>query len=249
MTRSRTAVNASFVVTSLPGFFRLGKCCLLFKCVFLEFLHVACILKSRDVKRSSEIQTSNETCEFWFVFQLFDIRLLTAFYWMPLCVFDYECVDCSIRICMGCCCGVRSRNCDRTFLLAVAGSRGWHVRDLGDRCRRVGMTWVGTRGRWNREIMPPIVGSRPSDHYFRSVCWFVCLSVCLFVCLCRAFLSRLLSDFDQTWTYVTCLVLLCPLEYRGWVTPKKLVFLGILGLRKLSRPTVLIGLSWFLVIL
>jgi len=24
-------------------------------------------------------------------------------------------------------------------------------------------------------------GSRPSDHYFRSVCWFVCLSVCLFV--------------------------------------------------------------------
>jgi len=22
------------------------------------------------------------------------------------------------------------------------------------------------------------IGSRPSDHYFRSVCWFVCLSVC-----------------------------------------------------------------------
>jgi len=31
------------------------------------------------------------------------------------------------------------------------------------------------------------IGSRPSDHYFRSVC----LSVCLFVCLCRVFLSRL----------------------------------------------------------
>ena len=35
-------------------------------------------------------------------------------------------------------------------------------------------------------------------------------------------------------------VLLCPLEYRGcatpggWVTPKKLVFLGVLGLKKLS---------------
>jgi len=25
------------------------------------------------------------------------------------------------------------------------------------------------------------IGSRPSDHYFRSVCWFVCLFVCLFV--------------------------------------------------------------------
>jgi len=29
-------------------------------------------------------------------------------------------------------------------------------------------------------------GSRPSVHYFRSVC----LSVCLFVCSCRVFLSR-----------------------------------------------------------
>ena len=35
-------------------------------------------------------------------------------------------------------------------------------------------------------------GSRPSDHYFRSVCWFVCLSVCL----CRVFLSRLWSNFE-----------------------------------------------------
>jgi len=31
----------------------------------------------------------------------------------------------------------------------------------------------------------PVIGSRPSDHYFRSVC----LSVCLFVCLCRVFLQ------------------------------------------------------------
>jgi len=31
-----------------------------------------------------------------------------------------------------------------------------------------------------------LFGSRPSDHYFRSVCWFVCL--------CRVFLSRLWSD-------------------------------------------------------
>jgi len=41
------------------------------------------------------------------------------------------------------------------------------------------------------------IGSRPSDHYFRSVC--------LSVCLCRVFLSRLWSDFDQTRTYVICL--------------------------------------------
>jgi len=41
-----------------------------------------------------------------------------------------------------------------------------------------------------------VVGSRPSDHYFRSVCWFVRL----FVCLCRVFLSRLWSDFDQART-------------------------------------------------
>jgi len=33
------------------------------------------------------------------------------------------------------------------------------------------------------KIIEQIFGSRPSDHYFRSVC--------LFVCLCRVFLSRL----------------------------------------------------------
>ena len=80
----------------------------------------------------------------------------------------------------------------------------------------------------------------------------VCLSVCLFVCLfMQSFLSRLWSDFDQTWTYVICLGLVVSPRYRGcatpggWVTPKKLVFLGVLGLKKLSHPTVLIGLSWF----
>jgi len=30
-----------------------------------------------------------------------------------------------------------------------------------------------------------VIGSRPSDHYFRSDCWLVCL----FVCLCRVFLT------------------------------------------------------------
>jgi len=38
-------------------------------------------------------------------------------------------------------------------------------------------------------------GSRPSDHYFRSVCWFVCLSVCLFVqSFSQPFLIRFRSN-------------------------------------------------------
>ena len=41
-----------------------------------------------------------------------------------------------------------------------------------------------------------LIGSRPSDHYFRSVC--------LSVCLCRVFLSRLRSDLDQTRIHVIC---------------------------------------------
>ena len=60
-------------------------------------------------------------------------------------------------------------------------------------------------GRRTRRPNLGLVDSRPSDHYFRSVCWFVCLSVCLFVCSCRVFLSRLWSDFNQTRTYVICL--------------------------------------------
>jgi len=31
-----------------------------------------------------------------------------------------------------------------------------------------------------KHITDDIFGSRPSDHYFRSVCWFVCLFVQLF---------------------------------------------------------------------
>ena len=52
----------------------------------------------------------------------------------------------------------------------------------------------GQKKVWTVDSRVHVVGSRPSDHYFRSVCWFVCL--------CKVFLSRLWSDFDQTWTYV-----------------------------------------------
>jgi len=47
---------------------------------------------------------------------------------------------------------------------------------------------------WN-EQRKVIIGSRPSDHYFRSVCLFVCLFVCLSV-----FCLFLFSDvFDPIW--------------------------------------------------
>jgi len=44
------------------------------------------------------------------------------------------------------------------------------------------------------EVVSLVVGSRQSDHYFRSVCLFVCLSVCLFVC--AEFFSAV---FDPIW--------------------------------------------------
>jgi len=73
------------------------------------------------------------------------------------------------------------------------------------------------------------IGSRPSDHYFRSVCWFVCAE---FFSAVFYSISMKLGHMLYVWVY------LCPLEYRGcathrrWVTPKKLVFLGVLGLQK-----------------
>ena len=77
-----------------------------------------------------------------------------------------------------------------------------------------------------------IIGSRPSDHYFRSVC----LSVCLFVC--AEFFSAVFDPISIKLRYILyVLVQLCPLEYKGcatpggWVTPKKLVFLGVVGLK------------------
>ena len=46
-----------------------------------------------------------------------------------------------------------------------------------------------------------IFGSRPSDHYFHSVCWFVCLSVCLFVqSFSQPFLIRFRSNLDICYT-------------------------------------------------
>ena len=77
------------------------------------------------------------------------------------------------------------------------------------------------------------------------------LSVCLFV---QSFSQPSSIQFRSNQDMLYVWVQLCPLEYRGcatpggWVTPKNL-FLGVWGLKKLSCPTVLIRLSWFLVLL
>jgi len=48
-----------------------------------------------------------------------------------------------------------------------------------------------------------MIGSRPSDHYFCSVCWFVCLSVCLFVC--AEFFSAIFDLTSIKLGHVICL--------------------------------------------
>ena len=74
-----------------------------------------------------------------------------------------------------------------------------------DLLNHVARQWSTQPQNWRPNIVTNTwhFGSRPSDHYFRSVCLFVCL----FVCLCRVFLSRVWSDFDQTRTYVVPLSL------------------------------------------
>ena len=74
-----------------------------------------------------------------------------------------------------------------------------------------------------------LIGSRPSDHYFRSVCWFVCLFVC------AEFFSAVFDPISIKLGHMLHVWVLCPLEYRGcatpggWVTPKTCI-LGVLGL-------------------
>ena len=66
-----------------------------------------------------------------------------------------------------------------------------------------------------------LVGSRPSDHYFRSVCLFACAE----------FFSAVFDPIPIKLGHMLYVwVWLCPLEYRGcatpggWVTPKNLYF-------------------------
>jgi len=71
------------------------------------------------------------------------------------------------------------------------------------------------------------VGSRSSDHYFHSVCWFLCLFVCAeFFSAVYDPISIKLGHMLYVW------VQLCPLEYTGcstpggWVTLKTCIFRG-----------------------
>jgi len=51
----------------------------------------------------------------------------------------------------------------------------------------------------NKQLLDYIVGSRPSDHYFRSVCWFVCLFVC------AEFFSAVFGPISIKLGHVICL--------------------------------------------
>ena len=60
------------------------------------------------------------------------------------------------------------------------------------------------------------IGSRPSDHYFRSVCWFVCLFVCLFVqSFSQPSLIRFWSNLDICYMSGSS----CVPQNMGCVTP------------------------------
>jgi len=82
------------------------------------------------------------------------------------------------------------------------------------------------------------------DHYFRSVCLFVCLFVYSFS---QPSLIRFRSNLDICYVSGSSCVpwnigAVRPLG-AGW--PLKTCIFRDLGSQKLSRPTVLIGLSWF----
>ena len=85
-------------------------------------------------------------------------------------------------------------NCDSLFTVIdcdTSHTRGHNLRLFRDRC--------------NLNVV--VIGSRPSDHYFRSVCLFVCLFVC------AEFFSAV---FDPIWIKLGHMlhvrVQLCPLE-------------------------------------
>ena len=53
-----------------------------------------------------------------------------------------------------------------------------HRRDLYSAVGRVEDMVFTARRSYASAVLEVVIGSRPSDYYFRSVCWFVCLFVC-----------------------------------------------------------------------
>jgi len=72
----------------------------------------------------------------------------------------------------------------------------------------------GSRKR-NNAFVGAFVGSRPSDHFFRSVFWFVCLSVCL----CRVFSAVFDPISTRLGHNVTCLGLVVSPRIYGLCDP------------------------------
>ena len=117
---------------------------------------------------------------------------------------------------------------DQLYQLLLSTATQRYNRHTNDPSRPLKVLRIGAI----REVIVSIsIGSRPSDHYFPSVCWFVCLSVCLFAC--AEFFSAVFDPISIKLGHMSYVwVQLCLLEYRGcatpggWVTPKNLYFQG-----------------------
>ena len=82
------------------------------------------------------------------------------------------------------------------------------------------------------------VGSRPSDHYFRSVCLSVCLSICLFVQSFSQPSSIRFRSNSNTW------LILHKLEC--WPMPNVMVALSNIGCALCSTPQSLADAHYYM---
>ena len=78
----------------------------------------------------------------------------------------------------------RSRTCRDFCQVCVVAMMSVDVSRLIQLVMTKNLNPIGTIQTRTRKLIKtaptvsPKIGSRPSDHYFRSVCWFVCLFVC-----------------------------------------------------------------------
>jgi len=95
----------------------------------------------------------------------------------------------------------------------------WKIKELMRCwCQGAGIKAVSVRSPAVDEERMLCVGSRPSDHYFRSVCLSVCWFFCLFVC--AEFFSAVFDPISIKLGHMLYVwVQLCPLQNRGCATP------------------------------